>query len=536
MLVGDLSPYRGLRVVERGRVVHLLDEANLGKAGLVDPATAARAGRELAADFVLSGSIAGAGEKTTVKASLTRVGVAAPVAEWALDAPSEKLFELERDLAGKVLSALGLEKAERRPPPKSLAGESPAVAVLGFLNLSPTARLQAMEAGFAEILQAELGGLKDVKLVERSRLDAVLREQKLTLSGLANPEAAVKVGRLLGARRLIFGSFVEIGKELRVETRLVDTATAAVLASESAQGATERFADLFEDLALRLARDLAVEPPADAAKLVRAATPTRKLEAAGYLTAGAELARQGRHDDSAAAFERMLLLEPDNLVAHYGRTRGLYEAKRYDRAIEAAGQALARPFTPEQVGFRDQIRSRLFWSLHETKQFERHRELAEKVLAENPRGREANTMRMGIVEDLMELQRPREAVALLKQLVAEEKAAADQAAYEDLLKKGVLPAFQLDPAVARFEGRGRPGGRVVRADDENRRGAPDTRLGPLRQQHPHGALDHLPRRAPVRAGIHDRRAEGRLRASGVQGLPRLAAREVADLPDPGEIA
>ena len=125
-----------------------------------------------------------------MKAALRRVGVAAPLAEWTLDAPTEKLFDLERDLAGKVLSALGLDKAERRPPPKARAGDSPPVAVLGFLNLSPTARLQPMEAGFAEVLQAELGGLKDVKLVERSKIDAVLREQKLTLSGLASPETA----------------------------------------------------------------------------------------------------------------------------------------------------------------------------------------------------------------------------------------------------------------------------------------------------------------------------------------------------------
>jgi len=446
MLVGDLSPYRGLRVVERGRVEHFLHEAQLGKAGLVDEETARRAGRELAADVLLWGSIAGSEGKITVKAALRRVGAASPMAEWTLGAPAGRLFDLERDLAEKVRSALGLGRAATRPPPEPRPGDSPTLAVLGFSNLSPSARLQPMEAGFAEILQANLGGLKDVKLVERSRLDAVLREQKLTLAGLVDPATAVKVGRLLGAQRLIFGSFIEIGPDLRIETRLVDVATASVLRTETARGTTEQFADLFEGLAVRLATDLAIAPPGDAAKLVRAATPTRKLEAAGHFAAGEELSRQGNHADSAAAFERVLLLEPDNVVAHSGRTRGLYQAGQFARAIEAADQALTRSFTPQQIRARDQIRSWLFWCLHATRQYGRHMELAEEVIAEEPRGRQANTMRMGVVQDLMELKRHREAVTLLKRVVAEEKAAGDQFGYEDLLRKSF---YQLESSTQR---------------------------------------------------------------------------------------
>ncbi len=435
MLVGDLSPYRGLRVVERGRVESFLREAQLGKAGLVDEEAAKRAGRELAADVLLSGSIKGSEGKITVKASLRRIGAAAPLAEWTLDGKTAHLFELERDLADKVRAALGVDPKATRPPPLPRPGESPAVAVVGFMNLSPSARLQPMEAGFADILQANLSGLKDVKLVERSKLDAILREQKLNLAGLVDPATAVKVGRLLGAQRLILGSFIEIGPNLRVEARLVDAATASILRTETASGATERFADLFEGLALRLAADLAITPPDDAVKRIRAASPTRKLEAAGHFAAGEELWRQGRHADSASAFERVLLLEPDNIVAHYGRTRALYDAGQFPRAIEAANQGLAHSFTSEQLAVRDHLRKWLLWSLYQTEQYERHMELAQQFIAEAPRSVTANAMRMQIVQDLMNLNRYREAVTLLERVIADAKAAGDQFTYEDLLRK-----------------------------------------------------------------------------------------------------
>ena len=61
------------------------------------------------------------------------------------------------------------------------------MAVLALRNLGPLARLTPMETGFAEMLQANLTALKGIRLVEREKLHAVLKEQKLSLAGLADP-------------------------------------------------------------------------------------------------------------------------------------------------------------------------------------------------------------------------------------------------------------------------------------------------------------------------------------------------------------
>ena len=207
-----------------------------------------------------------------------------------------------------------------------------------------------MEGGFADILQGNLSAIKDVRLVEREKLHAVLAEQKLSLSGLADPATAIKVGKLLGAQRLVVGSFVEMGDDLRLDVRLADSQTAAVLAAETATGKSADFATLLEGLALRLAADLAVQPEPDAADRVKAATPIRSIEAAIHLADGDKAFAQGQYSEAAKAYERVLLAEPKNLVAGMRRTRAWFELKDYRRTIEAGEQTLAAGVSPKDLG------------------------------------------------------------------------------------------------------------------------------------------------------------------------------------------
>ena len=328
MLSGNLSQYQGIRVVERVRVDQFLREANLQK-GLSDTEAVQRAGQALAAEYLLTGSFCGEDRTVTLDVSLFETGKNEPLLRWKQSGPVEKLVDLERELTGKVLKALGVDQPLRRPPPKPKKGPSPLVAVLALRNLSPSGKLDPMESGFADILQANLGALKDVRLVERERLYEVLKEQNLSLLGLMDLATAIKVGKLLDAERLIYGSFVQLDGTLRLDVRLADTKTAVVLKAETAHGPIDRFADLIEDIALRLATDLAIQPQENAAKLVKAATPTRKLEAAIHFADGQRFFFLERYADSAKAYERVLLVDPANKHAGLRRARAWKHCKEY---------------------------------------------------------------------------------------------------------------------------------------------------------------------------------------------------------------
>jgi TolB-like protein len=433
MLAGDLSQYEGLRVVERGRVDQFLREAHLGK-GLTDPKTARRAGGELAADYVLTGSFSGVDQQVTVEILLRKVGVDEPVARWKRSVPADKLFELANKLATGVRSTLHLDKARRRSRPAPRPGPSPTLAVLAFRNLSPSAHLQAMEGGFADILQVNLGAFDDVRVVDREKLHAVLKEQQLTLAGLVDARTAARVGHLLGAQRLVYGSFVEVGQQLRLEVRLVDAATAAVVQAETAQGKTAKFADLFEDLAVRLARDLAVQPPADALDRTQAATPTRKLEGALHLGEAEEAFRSGRYADAAAAYERVLLLDPDSHYADLMRLKSWRFDHELNKAIEAGSQGLGKEFKRGALGIKKDISAWLAMTYYDVGKYEEHRALAKKTLAEFPHCDATTNLRDAVMKSFQVQRRWPEAAAFMEAELKREQATGDPGAYGEVLR------------------------------------------------------------------------------------------------------
>jgi TolB-like protein len=352
MLAGDLSQYEGLRVVERVRVEQLLNERNLQQ-GLTQQAATAQVAKALAADYLVEGSFVGKATAVTVEVSLSKTGEGKPIAQWKERVPLAKLAETEQQLVAKILSGIGMSQPKRRAPPKPQPGPSPLVAVLAFRNLSPTTRLTAMEGGFADILQDNLSAIKDVRLVEREKLRAVLSEQRLSLSGLADPATAIHIGRLLGAQRLVYGSFVEMGEDLRLDVRLADSRTATVLAAETALGKSADFATLLEGLAARLAADLAVQPDPENASRVKAATPTRSIEAAIHLADGDKAYAKGQYEEAAKAYERVLLADPKNIHVGMRRTDAWYMLKDYRRAVEAGEQTMAAGLSVQSLSRDD---------------------------------------------------------------------------------------------------------------------------------------------------------------------------------------
>jgi hypothetical protein len=68
-----------------------------------------------------------------------------------------------------------------------------------------------------------------IKVVEREKLVAVLDELKLGSSELADESARLKVGRMIGAREMVFGGYMVVGNTMRLDLRRVDVATGKVV-------------------------------------------------------------------------------------------------------------------------------------------------------------------------------------------------------------------------------------------------------------------------------------------------------------------
>ena len=87
----------------------------------------------------------------------------------------------------------------------------PTVAVLPFVNSAigaANAELAPLSKGIADLLIIELSQNTGIRVVERENIDAILREQNLARDGRVDDAAAARIGRILGAKHMITGSFV----------------------------------------------------------------------------------------------------------------------------------------------------------------------------------------------------------------------------------------------------------------------------------------------------------------------------------------
>lgn len=66
-------------------------------------------------------------------------------------------------------------------------------------------------------------------VVEREQLLLVLEELSLGTSDLADDASRLRIGEMLGARMMVFGAFQTIGGQTRVDLRLVEVETGAVV-------------------------------------------------------------------------------------------------------------------------------------------------------------------------------------------------------------------------------------------------------------------------------------------------------------------
>ncbi|MDX9787857.1 MAG: FlgO family outer membrane protein [Desulfobacterales bacterium] len=117
----------------------------------------------------------------------------------------------------------------------------PAIAVWDLENLSP---LDPAQADLGDLLSAKI--METVRqneqytLVERQQLQLVLRELNLGSSSLADASTQLRIGKMVGARLMIFGAYQVIANQMRLDLRIVEVETGRILkATEKTVSSTD---------------------------------------------------------------------------------------------------------------------------------------------------------------------------------------------------------------------------------------------------------------------------------------------------------
>src|SRR5438309_10488132 len=83
----------------------------------------------------------------------------------------------------------------------------------------------ALQKGLAGLMISDLAAGAAVRVVERDELQKLLDEQNLGAAGRVDPQTAAKIGKLVGARYVVTGVFIDFYGDFRLDARLINVET-----------------------------------------------------------------------------------------------------------------------------------------------------------------------------------------------------------------------------------------------------------------------------------------------------------------------
>jgi tetratricopeptide (TPR) repeat protein len=231
------------------------------------------------------------GDFATARAAYTRY-IALPGNDQLKATAQQRLALVgRRELEYQARQELTHEASLAQMPP-----ESNTVAVMPFIYTGTDSEIQPLGRGLAQLLVTDLAKSRQIRVLERERMQAILDELKLSDSAQTDPSTALRSGHLLQAADVVQGSLTSLpGSRLRVDAAVVNVASAGVKASA---GDLEK---LDQNLGIQLS-------PAEQEAINQ--RPTENLQAFLAYSRGLQAEDRGDFTAAQADFNQAAVLDP----------------------------------------------------------------------------------------------------------------------------------------------------------------------------------------------------------------------------------
>jgi TolB-like protein len=182
-----------------------------------------------------------------------------------------------RSFVTLALAALALTPALRAQDTR------PGIAVLPFENGGSYGQdkenFEALQQGIPGMLISELGQNPAARVVDRDKIQSLISEQDLGKEGRVDATTAAKIGKLVGARYMITGTFVDLYGRFRTDARIIDVETSEIIKTVKSEGKREELFKLIQGLSEKLMAETKLPPlPSQVSQAVKARNvPTEAL-------------------------------------------------------------------------------------------------------------------------------------------------------------------------------------------------------------------------------------------------------------------
>ena len=266
---------------------------------------------------------------------------------------ANKYPRARRVAAVRALAQLALRTQATQTAKLALAREStltasapqPSTVAVLPVTIAGDSTLQPLSRGLAELMTSDLAMVRNLRLLERVQIGALLDEMKLGQSGRADASTAARVGRLLRAERMVQGvAAITQNGPVRLSATVV-RGDGNVRAGAQANGTFKQLLDLEKQLVFGLATELGIQlTEAERQRILRQGP--KSLAAFLAYSGGLEALDRGDYRAAAGAFGAASRSDPTFQAAAQQR-----------QAAEAAPAVVATPGDVVAVAHAvDQIR------------------------------------------------------------------------------------------------------------------------------------------------------------------------------------
>ena len=182
-------------------------------------------------------------------------------------------------MRGTMLVALALSALT--PLVAQAQDTRPGIAVMPFENGGSYGRdkedFEGLQVGIPAMIMSELSRNASARVVDRSDIQRLLNEQNLTTQGRVDAATAARIGKLVGARYMIMGAFIDHYGKMRIDTRIVDVETSEILKVVSVgPKEREKLFEMITETATAIMANAKL-PPLPAAQASARTVPTEAL-------------------------------------------------------------------------------------------------------------------------------------------------------------------------------------------------------------------------------------------------------------------
>lgn len=115
------------------------------------------------------------------------------------------------------------------------------VSVSDFSVESSNEKYLYIGKGISTLIAGELRRTKGITLLEREKMNKIIEEQKLGLSGLIDESDQIELGKLMSADYIIFGDIIDMADNLLISVRMADVTTGEIFWEDNLSAKLENY-------------------------------------------------------------------------------------------------------------------------------------------------------------------------------------------------------------------------------------------------------------------------------------------------------